>query len=189
VATPQIPKTQQDALPLLTIASATGGDVQLLGNSITRFWTSASLNLGNGTNVAPGTVFQSASLDVRGCSRFAFVIKRVAPNPDAGSNLFLYLIYGMSDGTFPGLTDYGAAPQLNVRIANFNYGLLGVGSIKVAAIIWSDPSGVDTGGGGTNPSTATVGTSFRIGLTDVITPAQMTAGGGGYTFELWGASQ
>ncbi len=86
-----IPINQQNALPLATIAQATPGAIQLLGGQVSRSWTPSDLGMdgvpasivnvpGSGLNYYLATPF----LDMRGCARFAVLIRRTTTAGGAG---------------------------------------------------------------------------------------------------------
>lgn len=84
-----IPKLQQNALPLQTIAQANAGTVVDFGQSQARFWDALTLGV-NG--VAPATVntkvcLVTGYLDVRGLSHFAFTLRRQWTGGGAGPAL------------------------------------------------------------------------------------------------------
>jgi hypothetical protein len=182
VGTPQIPKTQQDALPIQTIAQASSGDIQIVGNTMTRFWSSTVLNMG--AEVSEQGVFNhySNQLDVRGCNSFTLVVKRVtgANAQAAVANVALYWLYGSSDGVFPSLAavpSLSTYPRMN---ATNGWGALGVTSTDVQQLSWTN--------GGVQPTNysgagmATVGTSFKI----VLSLSVAISAAESYTFEMWG---
>lgn len=81
MGTPQIPKTQQDALPLQTIAGALAGDIQVVGNALTRYWSPSvtGINGAKRVNIGAGASFILTSfLDVRGCNQFQAIMVRTA---------------------------------------------------------------------------------------------------------------
>jgi hypothetical protein len=81
MGTPQIPKTQQDALPLQTIAGALAGDIQVVGNALTRYWAPSVTGISGSfrTNIGASASFiLSNFLDVRGCNQFQAIMVRNA---------------------------------------------------------------------------------------------------------------
>lgn len=74
------PQNQLDALPLLTAAQAAApGQVQIIGNTLTRYWDPGTLGVNGILPVADANGFlyiTTAFLDTRGCAAFAFLLRR-----------------------------------------------------------------------------------------------------------------
>jgi hypothetical protein len=185
MGTPQIPKTQQDALPILTIAQASAGDIQLLGNSITKFWSSAALNMPF-SNISTGSIAYSSTLDVRGCTKFALVVKRTF-TVDGADVIKPFVIYGDSGGSFPAAADiFTILGSTNPYLSTSSFSINVAGpSPLIVAFTWGDgTSGWVSPGAGTVGVGIAIGTSVRVALTNSVpTSANRT-----FSVELWGAS-
>lgn len=182
MTTPQIPKTQQDALPIQTIAAANSGDIQVVGNTISKFWSGPALNMGNSVSEAANFSYYSNQLDVRGCWRFALVLTYTTTGAiwPAITTLNLFWLYGSSGGLFPTLVTPGVS--FIIRMNNAGAPALPVASSQVITLTWCDggPQPTNQAAGGM----ATIGTSFKLCLqANVNTPA-----GGTLVGELWGSS-
>jgi len=104
----KMPQNQLDALPLIDAGTvANSGDVQILGNRITRYWSPTALGLSGAAFVSDGgagggTVLATPFLDVRGCRAFTILLRRInvllaAALPD----FFLWGQYRFSTGEVP----------------------------------------------------------------------------------------
>lgn len=184
MGTPKIPINQQDALPLLTTdAASLPGDIQLVGNSLTRYWSPSVLGMGSNFVAIPngGASFwmRSNVLDVRGCCSFALLIKRsYVVGGDVQKTVQAYVLYQFSDGT-----DEDLVVPNNYHRAAGNDIVWGVGAQNpnVATVAWRNSSIATTGCGAVM---ATVGTRVRVALRSIdAVNANQT-----YSCELYGSS-
>jgi hypothetical protein len=190
VGTPQIPQNQQDALPLATIATALGGDVQIIGTALTRYFSHLALGSPTFVAVSTGGMLRTPTLDLRGCNRFAFVVKRsFFGGGDLANNLTFGIVYGFSDGTFPtnaNLFAHIAADTMreDFRMSGYNLAV-GEPNPMVFAFAWGDPSGAwnKSPGNQTAPYGAFIGQSIQMYLMDAVAPNPNQT----FNVELWGA--
>lgn len=182
MANAKIPINQQNALPILTIdQTASPGDMQIIGNTMTKFWSSSVLG-GFVTN-GGASLWLSPQLDVRACSRFAIVMKRTY-SVDRTNSGFLFVDYAFSDGTANSAATIASNPGSQLlRIGSWSLPLA-LPSPFVFAFQWTDPGAVTgTGAGpGANPYGATLGTNIRF----CITNAQPIVGTDTIVLEMWG---
>lgn len=112
--TPRIPINQQDAFPILTIdQTAAPGDIQVVGGTITRYYSPSVLGVnniqmglpaGDGWGTADIGWVRTAPLDLRGMSSFVAILTRVLQanqNDGApGEIASLYVEFVNSAGVF-----------------------------------------------------------------------------------------
>lgn len=183
------PINQQDALPLYSpITGANGGNITLVGNNLTRFWSGAALGLdsvgspGNWITRAPQINLESASLDWRGCSQFGLVClitNGTAAPLAAGAAWAVYLCHGTSAGNFP-LVDANAGNIVTIGTMQIT-SALAIG----ASVVRNAPFAADqvVGAFGT---LGCAGAFWQIVIsTNVVAN---TSAGVAFTCELWGAT-
>lgn len=184
MAIPKVPQNQIAALPLIDFnTSAAGGDVIVLGTSITRFWSATVLGMpSNFVNITGGaSELRSNVLDVTGCSRFCLVMTAtIAVGGYAGQNIEPFILYSNSAGTqeiFDNIPSSFHRMFNNMLIGNYAQPFT-----KVFTCQWSDSGpGTATGGGA---GLATVGARCIICLRR---GAALNVNES-YSCELWGAS-
>jgi len=179
----KIPQNQLDALPLLDAdIAAAGGEIQIIGNQLTKFWASSVLAFPAAWVAHPvsGSFLLSAQLDMRAVSRFSLIGKRTfVAGGDVAQTFQFYLLYGMSDGTFELITDNAALRHrmiIDITIP------IGTPTPFVFSCLWADGAGASLGTGA-GSSIATVGARVKLCITNtILNNANQT-----YAFELWGA--
>ena len=88
----KIPQNQLDALPLVDADSVGDpGELQIIGNTMTRFWSGAASGINNIVRIAdpdePATsMLLSNYLDVRGCSKIQLVVTRRVDTSGGGTD-------------------------------------------------------------------------------------------------------
>jgi hypothetical protein len=174
------PQNQLDALPLLDAdTAAAGGELNITGSSLTRFWSAAVLGLGSNFALVGGVgIMVSNLLDVRGCSAFSLIINRsFVAGGDVSHDVDLYILWATVSGVAESMADAGSLTD-HTRMMRWSY-LIGDATPFVLGRGWdrSTLSAISQVTG------AMVGTRVRIVLRSSIAPnANQT-----YAVELWGA--
>ena len=107
-----IPQTQQDALPLLSIAQATSpSQVTVMGGTVSSYWSPTALGI-NGQSpqlfpITAGSIYYLATpfLDLRGMSWFTLLLERFATTDNATSPLALPFAFTLNAQYRAGPTD------------------------------------------------------------------------------------
>lgn len=123
----KIPQNQLNALPLTDAATAAaGGDIVVLGNSISRYWSpvTTGVNASVFANDANGfPVMVSNFLDVRGCRSFVLLLRRAFTGVGiALANITCTYQFRFSSGETP-LTSLGATQNVGFLAMNVLPGL------------------------------------------------------------------
>lgn len=82
MASAKLPQNILNGLPLQDAdAAAAGGDIQVIGGNISRFFSATALGIAgaNAATIGGKVCLVSSWLDVRGCSKFIFQLRRTTP--------------------------------------------------------------------------------------------------------------
>jgi len=188
MAIPKVPQNQIAALPLIDFnTSAAGGDVIILGNSITRFWSATVLGMpGNFVNIAGGaSELRSNVLDVTGCSRFVLLVTAtIGIGGYAGQTIEPHIQFQNSAGLSEVNTSAATTPNSTRRRAqNLVLPDRATPWSGLFSCTWNDTGIVLAGGAGNG--LATVGARCMVVLKRGVALNVNES----YSCELWGASQ
>lgn len=199
MAIPRIPINQQDAFPILTVEqTASPGDIQLVGNTLTRYFSPAIMNINNivmtagagGEDGGALGFMRSNALDLRGCRAFAMVLTRIlaANQADPGEQVKVYAEVVNYQSTF----QPGSFPSLlnTIKVGAITLGTQGnTAGTQIVAFAWVNGSLTSGVGGGANtPQMCTIGLLCRFYFWSNINPATWPTVAPTYSAELW-ASQ
>jgi len=161
-----VPQNQIDALPIITPdAAAAAGDLQIVGGSISRFWSPATLGLNGVAATASGGVFFLATpyLDVSGCTRFAMFISRFNAVGDAIALTSTTVLaqYRLLKTSTPALTPVDQSVNSYVSLISSNIGFPAIlaGATQNAVPTWSPEAPT---GSSANARPMVVGTDVRV---------------------------
>lgn len=184
------PNYQLWALPLQDAATAAaGGDIVILGNTITRYWSPTVLGINAVSMVDDGTghfYLLTGFLDVRGCRSFVLMVRRTIsdssaqPAIAAAANPNLRYQYRFSNAENPpafyaGGDNFKMVLTLNAVTAQFP--AIGAGESQTIFQSW------DLAGGNASPS-ITIGTDVRFQLySSTNNPGALNQ----WTVAMWGS--
>jgi len=191
--TGKTPQNQLDALPLTDAATAAqGGDIVILGNSISRYWSPTVLAVnGIGFTTDPNGFFYlpTAFLDVRGCRSFAMLLRRInttALPQLALPSMTVYMQYRFSNGEVPLISLGAIQNQRYIAAAQINSIPIVFPTMQVQSEVQTAFRGWNTGqegGGAGEVQSQSLGTDVRFFILSATAPTAPNT----FSMALWGS--